>query len=81
MITDDPKKFLEVCDDWERGKREINIPWKSLTMIAWINFMVVVFGSIFWWKHGRMDRQQMKMKEKKVRQATSFSGRQDRGKQ
>ena len=78
VITDDPKKFLEVCDDWERGKREITIPWKSLTMIAWINFMVVVFGSIFWWKHGRMDRQQMK--KKKVGQAISFSGRQDRGK-
>lgn len=78
VITDDPKTFLEVCDDWEQGTREIKFPWKSLTMIAWINFMVVIFGSIFWWKHGRMDRQQMK--KKKVAQAMSFSGRQDRGK-
>ncbi|KAK0516126.1 hypothetical protein JMJ35_002160 [Cladonia borealis] len=78
VITDDPKKFLEVCDDWEQGKREIKFPWKSMTMIAWINFMVMIFGSIFWWKHGRMDRQQMK--KKKLRQAMSFSGRQDRGK-
>ena len=62
VITDDPKKFLEVCDDWERGKREISFPLKSWVMIMWVNIMVMVFGSIFWWKHGRMDRQQLKRK-------------------
>ena len=52
VITDDPKRFLEVCDEWEQGKREINISWGQWMMIAWINFLVLVFGTIFWWKYG-----------------------------
>lgn len=52
VITDDPKKFLEVCDDWERGKREIVIVWKQWVSILWVQLMVIVFGSIFWWKYG-----------------------------
>lgn len=51
VITDDPKRFLEVCDEWEQGKREIHISWGQWMMIAWINLMVLVFGTIFWWKY------------------------------
>lgn len=51
VITDDPKRFLEVCDEWEQGKRKINISWGQWMMAAWINFMVLVFGTIFWWKY------------------------------
>ena len=53
VITDDPKRFLEVCDEWEQGKREIDISWAQWMGIAWINLMVIIFGAIFWWKHGR----------------------------
>ena len=52
VITDDPKRFLEVCDEWEQGKREINISWGQWIMIAWINLLVLLFGTIFWWKYG-----------------------------
>lgn len=52
VITDDPKRFLEVCDEWEQGKRKINISWGQAMMIAWINLMVVIFGAMFWWKYG-----------------------------
>lgn len=52
VITDDPKRFLEVCDEWEQGQREIEISWGQWMLIAWINFMVLIFGILFWWKHG-----------------------------
>ena len=51
VITDDPKLFLDVCDEWEQGKREIHISWGQWMMIAWISFMVLIFGAIFWWKY------------------------------
>ena len=53
VITDDPKRFLEVCEEWEQGKRDIKITFKEWLMVAWINLMVIVFGCIFWWKYGR----------------------------
>ena len=53
VITDDPKQFLEVCDEWEQGMREIEVSWGQRMGIAWINFMVIIFGAMFWWKHGR----------------------------
>ena len=52
VITDDPKRFLEVCDEWENGNRAIRIGWRLWLEIAWVNLMVLVFGSIFWWKYG-----------------------------
>ncbi|KAM0796516.1 PLC-like phosphodiesterase [Usnea florida] len=51
VLTDDPERFLEVCDEWEHGKREVNISWREWMMIAWINLMVLIFGTIFWWKY------------------------------
>ena len=57
VITDDPKRFLEVCDEWEQGKREINISWGQWMIIAWTNLMVLVFGTIFWWKYSSTDKQ------------------------
>lgn len=51
VITDDPKRFLEVCDEWEQGKRKIVIGRKELFLILWLNMMVVIFGAIFRWKY------------------------------
>ena len=51
VITDNPKRFLDVCDEWEQGKREFSISWGQWMMIAWISFMVLIFGAIFWWKY------------------------------
>ena len=51
VLTDDPKRFLEVCDEWEQGKRKFSISWREWMMIAWINLMVLIFGTIFWWKY------------------------------
>lgn len=75
VITDDPIQFLEVCDEWEQGKRKIHISWGQWMMIAWINLMVLVFGTIFWWKYGSMDN------KKAMRKRTlAFPGTREEGK-
>lgn len=66
VITDDPKKFLEVCDAWEDGKRDIELSWRDYLLILWINLMVVIFGTMFWWKHGGMGR--LRRAEKQTRE-------------
>jgi len=77
VITDDPEKFLEVCEDWERGHRKVDISWGQWMMIFWINFMVLIFGSIFWWKYGGTQ----KRKEAKTRKEIGFPSKQERGSQ
>lgn len=62
VLTDDPKRFLEVCDEWERGKRAIHISWRQWMVIAWINLMVLIFGTIFWWKYGRANKEKTSQK-------------------
>ncbi len=74
VITDDPKRFLEVCDDWEQGRRKVDITWSQWMGILWINFMVLIFGAIFWWKSGVTQ----KRKVNRVREEMAFSGKQGR---
>ncbi|KAL8638302.1 MAG: hypothetical protein Q9228_004541 [Teloschistes exilis] len=50
VITDDPKRFLEVCEEWEHGKRAIHFTAGQCFMIIWVNLMIILFGSIFWWR-------------------------------
>ena len=65
VITDDPKKFLEVCKDWEHGKRDIHITRRQWIMVFWINFMVLIFGGIFYWKYGSEDKRKEKKKSER----------------
>jgi len=51
VITDDPKSFLEVCDQWEQGKRKIFLQPKDFLVVLWLNFMVALFGPLFQWKY------------------------------
>lgn len=51
VITDDPKRFLEVCDQWEQGKRKISIQPKDFLLFLWLNLMVALFGTLFRWKY------------------------------
>lgn len=50
VITDNPKRFLEVCDEWEHGKRDIHFSRAQWYSIIWINFMVILFGGVFWYR-------------------------------
>lgn len=51
VITDDPKNFLEVCDQWEQGKRKIHVQPKDFLLVLWLNLMVALFGRLFQWKY------------------------------
>ncbi len=61
VITDDPKKFLDVCDRWEGGEQEVRLSWTQVFELLRINLYVVVFGLLFWWKFGEaIDRRWVK---------------------
>lgn len=45
VITDDPKKYLEVLKDYDGGK--VKLSWRIVASIVWLNFLVVVFGPLF----------------------------------
>lgn len=51
VITDDPQRFLRVCDEWENGKRDITLGRKEIFLILWLHMMVLVFGAVFRWKY------------------------------
>lgn len=46
VITDDPKRFLEVCDEWEHGKRTIDLGCLHFLLIIWLHISVTIFGMI-----------------------------------
>ncbi|KAI9870891.1 MAG: gamma-tubulin, partial [Pleopsidium flavum] len=60
VITDDPKKFLEVCDRWDDGERDVKVSWLQLLDVVRINLYVATFGILFWWKFGEgIDRREI----------------------
>lgn len=63
VITDDPKRFLEVCEEWEHGKRDIHFDRSQWFSIVWINFMIILFKCIFWWKFGALPGRKPKRPE------------------
>jgi len=70
VITDDPKKFLEVCDDYDGG--EIHLPLKSWGFIIWVNILVAVFGILFKYRYGsKIDLAKVKQTLESSRSRTS----------
>ena len=53
VISDEPQKFLAVVEGWKRGEREMKLTMRQVFLLAWYNLMVMIFGLVFWWKHGR----------------------------
>ena len=51
VITDDPQRFQEVCDEWEQGKRTITLDRRQLLLILWLHLMVMIFSVLFRWKY------------------------------
>ena len=59
VITDDPKRFLEVCEEWERGRRAVRLGMGAWAQLIWIYVMVLLFGVVFRWKYrGKVGRRQ-----------------------
>jgi len=50
IITDDPKKYLEVCRDYEGEK--VHLPWKFLGSVVWMNMLAGLFYVLFGLRHG-----------------------------
>lgn len=56
VITDDPKKFLAVCDEYA-GVEEEWFGWKTYLDILRIHTMILIYGALFRLKFGvKMDR-------------------------
>jgi len=53
VVTDDPKMFMEVREEFETGKVGSETwTWKEYMLIARINLLVLVFSWVFMWKFG-----------------------------
>lgn len=58
VITDDPKKYLEVCDDYDSAESKFVgfsfIDWMS---IIWLNLLAMLFSWLFRCRYGfRVDQ-------------------------
>lgn len=62
VITDDPKRFLEFCDEWEKGNREVHFSRNQWISIVWVNFLIYVFHFLFWWRFGKLPGSKRKVK-------------------
>ena len=51
VITDDPRRFLAVCREWQAGERSVRMGWRAWAMTLWFYFMVLLFGAIMRWRH------------------------------
>ncbi len=52
VITDDPKKFLEVCRDYDDNAPIHRLTLKEYPSIFWINLLVIVFSLLFRFRYG-----------------------------
>ncbi|KAI9678049.1 MAG: hypothetical protein M1817_005993 [Caeruleum heppii] len=52
VITDDPKRFLEICKSYEEDAEPEELPWTMIMNLLRIHFFVLVFGFLFRWRHG-----------------------------
>jgi glycerophosphoryl diester phosphodiesterase len=54
VITDDPKRFLEICKEWKQGDENVreSFTWREWFDIVRIQFFVTAFLFLFKWKFG-----------------------------
>jgi phosphatidylglycerol phospholipase C len=59
VVTDDPKKFLEVCRDCEdeevdpdRVGQIYDVGMREWALVVWIGVLSIVFGWLFRWRYG-----------------------------
>jgi len=52
VISDDPKKFLDLCESWDPESPPPVWPWKLLVNFFRINVFAWLFGLLFWLRHG-----------------------------
>jgi len=52
VLTDDPKKYLEVCDNYDETATSPKIPLSTYANLIWINILVVLFSLLFRYRYG-----------------------------
>jgi hypothetical protein len=50
VITDDPKKYLEVCKEYQGEK--IHLPWRLWGTVIWMNMIASIFSLLFRYRYG-----------------------------
>lgn len=67
VVTDDPKLFLAVCDEWSRSPKVTRLSFRMWYDIIKINVLAFFFGFLFRWRHrARLDRQLMGARPRKL---------------
>jgi phosphatidylglycerol phospholipase C len=54
VITDDPKKYLEVCKDYDEDA-PLRLRPKDYVSAVWFNFVILIFDFIFRFRYGYME--------------------------
>ena len=44
VITDDVTKFVGVREAWKKGRREVNVSWRSYVFAVWIWILTMTIG-------------------------------------
>jgi phosphatidylglycerol phospholipase C len=52
VITDDPKKFLDVCKDYDESTPIHRLALREYPSILWLNILVIVFSLLFRFRYG-----------------------------
>lgn len=62
VITDDPKKYLEVCEEYDSvNPKDISFGGKDWMLIIWFNLLAMMFSWLFRYRYGfTIDKQKVR---------------------
>jgi phosphatidylglycerol phospholipase C len=52
IVTDDPKKFLDLCKDWRSSQKPPKFGVGEMLKVFQMQVMIIVFGFYLRWKFG-----------------------------
>ena len=55
VVTDDPAKYLEVCDEFKHPEKKVGddkLTWKEWAFVLRVHLLVTVFFWVFMWRFG-----------------------------
>jgi hypothetical protein len=52
IITDDPEKFLQICEDWDGRETEVSLGFRDWFAVLRLQVLVLMFVSFFLWRFG-----------------------------
>ncbi|EXJ77197.1 hypothetical protein A1O3_10355 [Capronia epimyces CBS 606.96] len=73
VITDDPKKFKRLCDEWNEREPEAKITWMQLLSTLWLWALILIFAVPFRRKFPETVEQFIQNKELRAKAASTIS--------